>query len=320
MKRLFFTLAIGLSLALTGPASADYAGEVKQAEKLLADGEYARAFDEYLAIATRNNNPLAQLSLALFYQNGWGRAVDLVQACQWYEKSAQGQIPLAADAYGSCLAAGSLREPDYPQAIVWYQKAADLGHHYSLCRMGDLYIAGSGVPRDAAGGVALCRQSAEQGSVQAMLHLAGMYMKEDTPRDPAQAFQWYAMAAEYQSIEAEFQLGVMLRDGVGVQQDPISARTRFEKAASRGYISAYYETAVLYFNAPTNPDNGLWYENDMAKAYLWLSATQQRSQDAAQRAGAHEMLKDVGLVMPKNWKADLDAKVSAHLKQYPATK
>ena len=87
----------------------------------------------------------------------------------------------------------------------------------------------------------------------------------------------------------------------------------FEEAASQGYVPAYYETALAYFNTREETADGLWHENDLAKTYMWLAATLQRSQDEKQLASARRMMETVTEVMPASWAADLDSKVQAHL-------
>ena len=302
-------------LAAACSSGSDINRELKQAQKLLAAGDYDQAYTEYLRVAEKSNNPLAKNTIAMFYDLGWGRPADPVKACEWYEQAAQGDIPVAADALGRCLEEGIHREKNQAQAAVWYQKAADLGLHYSLCHLGALYIAGEGIEKDPDKGLALCQQSADQGSVPAMLLLADYYLNEESLRNDELALHWLSSAASYQSAEAEFKLGIMLRDGRGIDKDPIVARSWFEQAANRGHVPAYFETARLYFGAPANPETGLWHENDLAKAYMWLSATLQSTEDAEQRKRADEMMAKVREIMPETWSADLDAKVDAHLKQ-----
>ena len=309
-------LALTLTAACSG--NTDINSEVRHAQKLLADGNYESAFEEYQRVAEEEDNPLAKLSIALFYDYGWDRPEDPVKACQWYEQAAQGNIPVAADALGRCLSEGIHREVDYAQAAVWYQKAADLGHHYSLCHLGALYIAGQGVEKDPKKGLDLCQQSADQGSVPAMLRLGNFYLQEKEVLDDQAALHWLTTAASYHSAEAEYKLGVLLRDGRGIDKDPLVARSWFEQAASQGHVPAYFETAKLYYNAPADPETGLWTENDLAKAYMWLSATLKSSKDAEQQKLASEMMQKVLEVMPETWTADLDAKVDAHLQQYAA--
>jgi len=317
MKRFSLFSLTAFLLAFAGTSSAEMGREVRQAQKLLADGKYAEAFEEYQRVAEEKDNALAKHALAMFYDFGWGRTPDPVKACEWHEQAAQGDIPAAAEALARCYAEGIGRKVDYAQAAAWYQKAADLGIHSSLCSLGALYISGQGVAKDPAKGLALCQQSAEQGSVPAMLRLARFHLEAETP-DYAAALHWISSAASYQSVEAEYQLGVMLRDGLGIQRNPLEARTWFELAASKGYVPAYFETAALYINAPINPETGLWHEDDLAKAYLWLSITLKRSQDPEHRELAEEMMAKVLEFMPKTWNAELDAKVNAHLQQFAA--
>lgn len=312
----FFSLVF--LLTITGPSNAEINRDLRHAQKLLTAGDYEPALKEYQRIAEEKNNPLAEFTIALFYDYGWGRPEDQVKACQWYEKAARGDIPVAANALGLCLTKGIHGDVNYAQAAVWFQKAADLGHHFSLCHLAKLYISGQGVKKDAAKGLALCKLSADKGSIPAMLQLGFHYLDEDETRDYEKALHWFSMAASYHSDEAQFQLGVMLRDGQGIEKNPVVAREWFEKVAREGYVPAYYETAVLYFNAPVNPETGLWYGNDLSLAYLWLSATVQRTVSSEQREQAAQMLKKVREVMPKTWTADLDAKLKAHLQEHAA--
>ncbi|MCU7939374.1 MAG: sel1 repeat family protein [gamma proteobacterium symbiont of Bathyaustriella thionipta] len=315
MKNKYFLFGL-LLWAISSVSYADINHEVRHAQKLLSKGQYEQALNKYQQVAKEKNNPLAKFTLAMFYDNGWGRPVDPVKACQWYDKAAQDDIPKAADALGRCLSLGIHREVDIEQAAFWYQKAADLGHHYSLCHLGALYISGKGIKKDTAKGLALCQQSAEQGSLPAMLRLAHFYLELDEARNYKSALHWFSMAASYQSVRAQFQLGIMVRDGLGIEKNPLIARSWFEKSASQCYIPAYFQTALLYFNAPANPDTGLWYADDLAKAYLWLSTTIQRSKDNEEQLQAKKRLEKIQEVMPQTWTAELDVKLQAHLKKY----
>jgi TPR repeat protein len=56
--------------------------------------------------------------------------------------------------------------------------------------------------------------------------------------DPAAARALLAKAAETNSAEAQFQLGLMMADGVGGPKDDVGARALFEKAAAQGHAAA----------------------------------------------------------------------------------
>jgi len=308
------SLALVISLG-AAPANADDQRELRQAQKALAAGDYDKAFDQYKKKS--EHNPLAQFSLALFYDYGWGRPIDRAKACHWYEKAAQGDIPAAAHFLGVCLAKGIHRDADGKQAAHWFQVAADLGHHYSLCDMAELYMQGNGVTKDPAKALGLCQQAAEHDVVRAMTRMGLFYLEGDkTIQEPGSASRWFEMAAQRNAPEAQYYLGTMMRDGVGQPKQPTKARFWFEQAASQGYVRAYYPTAELYFNAPADPQTDMWSEQDLAKAYLWLTTTQQSSQSSKEKQQVAEMLEQVLEVMPETWRPNLDTTVAEHLKAH----
>ena len=58
------------------------------------------------------------------------------------------------------------------------------------------------------------------------------------PSDPVQTRALLAKAAETNSAEAQYQLGLMTADGVGGPKDDVAARALFEKAAAQGHPGA----------------------------------------------------------------------------------
>ena len=140
------------------------------------------------------------------------------------------------------------------------------------------------------------------------------YLKGDASiREVDAAYYWFQQAAERNSPEAQFYLGVIIRDGLGRPADPEQARDWFELAASQGYVPAYFPTGKLYFNAPPDPLINQLSGHDLAMAYLWLSATAKRSQDPSELAKSADLLTQIRTIMPETWIPTLDAKVTAHL-------
>lgn len=320
MRRLFFlsVVLVFMSLSLTSLALANNAVELRRAEKLLAAEKYQQAYQEYIRIAEKGSNPIAIVTVALFHELGWGRKVDKVEACQWFEKAAALDVPLAVNNLANCIENSIHQDKDYALAAQLYQKAADLGYHLAFCHLGDLYLHGKGVEQNTEKGLEFCERSASKGSVPAMLRIADFNLALNTVSSNAAALNWYSVAASYQSAPAQFGLGKMLLNGQGIGQDPLEAREWFEKAAAQGFQPAYYETALLYYRAPKDPATGLWTENDLAKSYLWISAALKRSENKAFSEQLNTMLDDVKAVMPLTWEADLKQKLEAHLLQFPA--
>jgi TPR repeat protein len=299
-------------------AAADYNAPLKQAQAALAVGDYARAYPLYLEQA--RDNPLAQFTLGLFYQNGWGRPRDPATACRWQDKAARGGIPMAQELFGDCLRLGvdGPADPADPAAAAhWYREAVGGGDLGALCTLGEMAMHGEGMPADLAEGIRLCRQAAEKGSVPSQLRLARLYLSPGV-NDPEAALQWYRFAASAGSAAAQFELALCLEQGLGQPADPSAARTWMEAAASQGWLPAYLPTAQLYFHAPPDPATQALGAAELAKAYLWASAAARRLDGDGHR-DAEALLAQVMEVMPATWRKDLDAKVEAHLHQLAAS-
>lgn len=298
-------------------AAAGRAHDVRDASVALSAGNYGKAFALYSRSAQEEDNPLAQFFVGLFYKNGWGRQADPVTACQWFGKAAEGGIPVAQHFYGECLEEGIGCPADPSSAAVWYEKAAEGGHHISYCYLAELYMAGRGVAKDPAKAIELCGRSAGQGSPQAQVRLGRFYLEGDeSVRDYAAAFRWFAAAEQKNVPEAQYYMGYLLDRGLVITDPPQSARVYFERAAAQGYAPAYFPTGRLYFNAPVDPQTKALPADDLAKAYLWLSAAVQRSQNREEAAASAQMLEQIRNVMPKAWAPELDAKVAEHVSKY----
>ena len=314
--RISFLVALIFSVlfSITTHARNDIAAELRQAQKTLAAGDYDKAYPQYLHFAKEQNNPLAQFTVAMFHQLGWGQMqVDRTVACGWHEKAAAGAIPVSTHFLAECFEQGIGRPADLAKAAHWYKKAAQLGHHMSLCSLADLYMSGKGVEKDPKKGLGLCLQAVEKGAIPAEVKV-GRYLLEgdDNIRDPQAAHAWFERAAS-KSPEAQYYLGIMHREGVGGEKTLGEALTWFESAASQGYVPAYFPTAEIYFNVSPDYKTQRPSAEVLAKAYMWLSATVKRSKDPKEIEKSQRMLEQVHSIMPDTWMPTLDERVAAHL-------
>jgi TPR repeat protein len=312
------SLFFASTAACASPVPASLREELQVAEKALAKKDYEQAHREYAAHA--DENPLAQFVLGLFESSGWGRPVDPVQACAWFDKAAQRQVPAAEHFLGDCFARGTGRAVDAGAAERWYLKAAASGIPYALCSAGGMYIAGTIVDKDVRRGLNLCTQAAQAESVPAMRRLADHYREgTQVPQDLAAARYWYQQAAERHDHEAQYRLGLMLNEGQGGQSNPALALSWFEHAAREGYAPAYLPVAVLYANAAPDPGTGALAPDTLAKIYVWNAVAKRSAprEDGA-RAQIARIETLVMAVLPLQWKDDLDRQVAEHLAKYPA--
>jgi uncharacterized protein len=125
-----------------------------------------------------------------------------------------------------------------PEAISAYRKAADKGSTAAMVELGLILAAGSGTAKDEAQARALFERAAKAGNVRGATNLAAMAAGSAAPSDPAAARALLSQAAEGNSPEAQFQLGLMLANGIGGPKDDVAARAMFEKAAAQGHADA----------------------------------------------------------------------------------
>lgn len=312
------SLFVGSMVSISAHARDDVS-ELAQAQQTLADGKYDDAYPQYLRIAKEKDNPLAQFTVAMFHQLGWGEIQeDRSIACRWHEKAAAGSIPVSSHFLAECFEQGIGRPTDLAQAAHWYKKAAELGHHMSLCSLADLYMSGTGVDKAPKKALDLCLQAVEKGAIPAEVKV-GRYLIEgdESIRDPEAAYTWFLRAAD-KSVEAQYYLGMMYRDGIGQSKGLEKALTWFELAASQGYVPAYFPTAELYFNVAPDYAAQRPTADVLAKTYMWLSATVKRSKEQNQIEKSRLMLEQVHSIMPNTWVPDLDERVTAHLNENPA--
>jgi hypothetical protein len=135
------TSLFAVSLALVGCASAD-----QKADVAYLNGDYQTAYAEFLPMA-QGGDWLADERIAFMYAHGQGRAPDLTQAQQWYEKAALDgdvmvELSLGADAMN---APGG---PNYAQAAKWFELAAEHDNTDAQLLMSVFYEHGLGVAKD----------------------------------------------------------------------------------------------------------------------------------------------------------------------------
>jgi TPR repeat protein len=296
----------------------DYAKELGPAYARLDQRDYARAYPLFQRRAA--TNPLAQFTLGLFHQNGWGRPVDHDVACAWFAKAALRRIPSAQHLHGDCL----MRTPDAPgnaeAALASYLDAAKGSHYISLCSAAELLIHGRGMPRDVPRGLALCTQGAQSNAPPAMLRLA-LFLSDDAdvPPNLPLARGWFERAAKAGIADARFRLAIMQSQGDGGEVDRDAALLGMESLAAEGYVPAYLPTAVMYANQPAQADTGALSAEHLAKAYLWACAAKASLRDPARLAPTEQLLASVLAIMPPEWRPELDRKVDAHLAKFAAT-
>ncbi len=107
------------------------------------------------------------------------------------------------------------------------------------------------------------------------------------PKDTAKAIFWIKKAADQKLTTANFNYGIMLLNGIGVEWNPFEAFKRFEYAAKSGMPEAQYIYATFYI------DN-LVVSRNYKIAYYWLKKSAEKNVKQAKELLAR--MKENGIV------------------------
>jgi localization factor PodJL len=144
--------------------------------------------------------------------------------------------PSAEFEVASRFAQGKGIPKDFVKAAEWYQRAASRGSAPAQYRLGGLYERGIGVKPDPARARAWYRRAAELGNVKAMHNLAVMHTQRDGVGEPdyASASQWFSKAASYGLSDSQFNLAILHENGMGLPKSTAEAYKWYALAAERG--------------------------------------------------------------------------------------
>jgi uncharacterized protein len=148
-----------------------------------------------------------------------------------------------------------------PEAMSAYRKAVDKGSTSAMVELGVLLGTGAGVVKDEAQARKLFERAAEAGNPRAVANLAAL--SGGASSDPVKARALLAKAAETNSAEAQYQLGLMTADGIGGPQDDAAARALFEKAAAQDHSGALERMGAFAQSGRGGPK-----DSSAAKAYF----------------------------------------------------
>lgn len=108
-------------------------------------------------------------------------------------------------------------------------------------------------------------ETAEEGDARAQYGLGIMYRNGDgVEEDAVKAAEWLIKSADQGFAGAQFNLGVMYQKGAGVERDDTIAAKFYEAAAIQGLAQAQYNLGVLH-------QLGMGVDRDLVEAYVWFT-------------------------------------------------
>jgi TPR repeat protein len=174
-------------------------------------------------------------------------------------------------------------------AISAYRKAADKGSTSAMVELGVMFGTGAGVPKDEAQARKLFERAAEAGNPRGITNLAAISNTGGAAADPVKSRAMLMRAAEKNSAEAQYQLGLMYADGIGGPQDDVAARSLFEKAAAQDHAGALERMGEFAQSGRGGPQ-----DSTAAKAYYEraIALGNEDAKDALKRAQCRYTIRD----------------------------
>ncbi len=123
------------------------------------------------------------------------------------------------------LSEGFIKQSKFEKAIYWYQREAEMGYRDAFCDLGKMYYEGNGVPKD---------------------YQKALAMFEKAILDDDHYGDGYSGQKNYEALAY---LGVIYRDGLGVEVNREKAIDYLMQSTNNGYgpTISYYELGNLYY-------------------------------------------------------------------------
>jgi|SaaInlV_110m_DNA_1040235.scaffolds.fasta_scaffold01725_5 hypothetical protein len=154
-------------------------------------GDYVKSFEEWKSLAEQGDAE-GQYSTGLLYGLGRGTDLDMKQAVQWLEKSAEQGYKDAQNKLGLIYSNSNPEE-----SAKWYRKSAEQGDAESQYKLAYMYYKGEGVLKDYTKVAYWYQKSAEQGYGPAQNILGMLYLKgEIVNKDNSKGKYWINKAYE----------------------------------------------------------------------------------------------------------------------------
>jgi len=237
-------LVVAALLMVSAPVCAQSADN----ESLLKKSETGDAE----AIATlrkkaAKDDPVAQFSLGIMYDQGRGVPQDFGEAVKWFRKAADQGYAMAQNNLAIMYINGRGVPQNDVEAEKWYRLAAIQGYPMAQNNLGLMYANGKNMVTDLA---------------REVRHGVLTEYRPVIPQNDVEAVNWYRLAAEQGYAPAQFNLGVMFGAGRGVPKDDVEAAKWYRKAAEQGDAGSQFNLGARY-------SNGRGVAHDNVQAYKW---------------------------------------------------
>lgn len=191
----------------------------------------------------------------------------------------QTDSPLAQYRYGRVLLEGRGGPVDIPAAVTWLERAVAQNHIQASTLLARVYLSGTndGPARDPVRAAELFNGAAARGNTEAQYYMGLLYRQgTGVDRDLKAAFNWFLAAAEDQHRDAQYELARAYSRGEGTEVNPTEGRRWLESAASEGHSEAQFFMGYAL-------DTGQGAEKNPTAALEWFRRSAEGGYVVAQR-------------------------------------
>ena len=168
------------------------------------------------------------------------------------------------------------RHGNLASAAYEWKTAAEQGDGKSQFALGQIYETGRGVQRDLTQAYKWYQLAADNNIAGAQVRVADFLLSGRVKgHKPEEAAVLLNKAAKAGSADAQFKLGLMSLEGVGVKKDESAAAHFFEAAAKQGHLQAMNNIGILY-------ETGRGVKQDFTQAFNYFNQAAQKGDAMAQ--------------------------------------
>jgi TPR repeat protein len=206
----------------------------------------------YLSQSAEGGKKGAQYCLGQAYISGsLGVKIDLNKAFTYFQRDADAGHASAQLELGKFYYTGvdGATPQDFGQALKYFILAAQQGNQTARYNLSVMYRDGKGCEKNLKTALDYLQQAAdaEYTAAQFALGMWHYHGKEDVvPQDFGQALNWCIKAAKQGHVLANFDLGVMYKNGQGCEKNLKSALDYFQQAADAGHLVAQNQLGTWY--------------------------------------------------------------------------
>lgn len=213
----------------------------------------------YGKIAATNGDEEAQILVGHILMRGETGLVDTAEAAKWFQKAALKDNPDALVGLAE-IALRSQAGLTPPDAVPYLERAAALGRLDAMRVLADAYEQGTGVPQSTAKAMEWRGKAAREGDA-----LAARAMGDETlERDAFEALQWYEHAATLGDPQSAYIAAIMYVENFEIRPDRKKSAVLLRQAADANIAAAMADYGLIVYQGvgveQSNTSAAKWFE------------------------------------------------------------